>query len=525
MTSGIHHLTFITRKVQPNVDFYVGFLGLRLVKQTGGFEDGEQLHLFYGDRSGTAGSLITFLVWEDGAYGRVGHGQVSEVAFAINPSAVGFWLERALRFQLKIEGPKQEMGETVLRLKDPDGIIVKLVASPLAANDLWVGNGIAPEAAIKRIHSATILTEKTEQTQNFIEQNFGFQLLKHEGTIHRLVSHAGDMIDVRDAEGFWPGIAGTGTADHIAFRAVDKAAVEQVHDQLKAAKAGEINMHDRKYFYSLYVREPSGTLIELASDEPGFLVDETVEDLGMTLQMPPHFSSEADDLKVKLPQFSLPDEPRTIYRELPYIHRLYEPENADGSFIVLLHGTGGSETDLMPLAHKIAPNATLIGVRGRSTEEGAPRWFKRLSINEFDQKDIRFEAEAFAAFIEGIVASYGVDLKQTTFIGYSNGANFLGAIHRLHPHLIRRSVLLRSIEVLKELPEAEPLDPLIDDADILMVNGKDDFFSGMAEPLRQSLLKGQARLDDQIVAAGHNLVDADIAITKEWLSGLQSGNQ
>ena len=129
MTSGIHHITLITRKVQANVDFYAGFLGLRIVKQTGGFEDAEQLHLFYGDRSGTPGSLITFLVWEDGAKGRVGHGQVSEIALAIDRTAIGFWLERALRYHVPSEGPVQEFGEPVLRLRDPDGVCL-LYTSP-----------------------------------------------------------------------------------------------------------------------------------------------------------------------------------------------------------------------------------------------------------------------------------------------------------------------------------------------------------------------------------------------------------
>ena len=105
MTSGIHHITLITGKVQANVDFYAGFLGLRLVKRTGGYEDPGQLHLFYGDRTGTPGSLITFLVWEDGSSGRAGHGQVSEVAFAIDPGSLGFWLERTLRFHVPASGP------------------------------------------------------------------------------------------------------------------------------------------------------------------------------------------------------------------------------------------------------------------------------------------------------------------------------------------------------------------------------------------------------------------------------------
>ena len=111
--SGIHHVTLITRSVQANVDFYVGFLGLRLVKRTGGFEDGQQLHLFYGDAEGTPGSLVTFLVWEDGATGRVGNGQVSEIAFAVPHHAIGEWMTRALHHGVRVEGPRREFGEPV----------------------------------------------------------------------------------------------------------------------------------------------------------------------------------------------------------------------------------------------------------------------------------------------------------------------------------------------------------------------------------------------------------------------------
>src|SRR6476646_10067738 len=133
MTSGIHHITLVTRKVQANVDFYVGFLGLRLVKRTGGFEDAEQLHLVYGDSVGSPGSLITFLVWEDGAPGRVGLGQVAEVALSVDRGSIGFWVMRSLQFGLNAIGPSQEFGEPVLRLTDPDGVAVKIVGSGLEA--------------------------------------------------------------------------------------------------------------------------------------------------------------------------------------------------------------------------------------------------------------------------------------------------------------------------------------------------------------------------------------------------------
>lgn len=111
MTTGLHHVTAITRNVQRNVDFYAGFLGLRLVKQTGGYEDAEQLHLFYGDRLGSPGSVVTFLVWQDGAPGRVGLGQVSEIALAVPPASLGDWLTRAMAAGVPVSGPAREMGK------------------------------------------------------------------------------------------------------------------------------------------------------------------------------------------------------------------------------------------------------------------------------------------------------------------------------------------------------------------------------------------------------------------------------
>src|SRR5690606_2228436 len=136
MTSGIHHVTLITGNVQANVDFFVGFLGLRLVKRTKGYEDARQLHLFYGDYNATPGSLITYLVWEGGSAGQAGAGQVSELALAIAPGSIGFWIERALRFGVKNEGTGQEFGETVLRLRDSDGVLIKLVSADLPALDM-----------------------------------------------------------------------------------------------------------------------------------------------------------------------------------------------------------------------------------------------------------------------------------------------------------------------------------------------------------------------------------------------------
>ncbi|MGO4450677.1 VOC family protein [Phyllobacterium sp. TAF24] len=513
MTSGIHHITLITRNVQANVDFYVGFLGLRLVKRTGGYEDATQLHLFYGDTSATPGSLITFLVWEDGSLGRVGYGQPSEIALAIAPDAIGFWLTRALQHNIATTGPSQEFGETVLRLKDPDGVIVKLVGtSKVKGSDNWTGNGISEADAILRIRGATVLTEQPLATCTFLETYFGFTAGEQIDTITRMVSASGDCVDVRDATGFWSAAPGTGTIDHIAFRAPDIAHVQTIYDRLIEDGSDATAMHDRKYFHSIYVREPGGTLFEMATDGPGMLLDETLETLGSKLFIPPHFAQETENLKVMLPQFGLPGEERFIYRELPFVHRVYTPDHPNGVTLVLLHGSDGNETTLLPLGANAAPQATLIGLRGRSNEEGIGRWFRRFGPLSFDQNDIRSEAEALAGFIEGAVEAYRLDLQRTIFLGYSNGANMLVATMLLHPGLVRNAVLLRAMNVLEETPQVD-----LSNTHILMVNGEHDLFGAKTPDLEALLREAGADLTVKRVFAGHETGQHDIDAVHQWI--------
>ncbi len=341
----------------------------------------------------------------------------------------------------------------------------------------------------------------------------GLRLGPKVGNIQRLVSDAQDIVDVRDAGGFWTAAPGTGTIDHIAFRAADRPKVEAVHAALLTEDAGEMNMHDRHYFYSLYVREPSGTLIELASDGPGFLADEPLETLGSELFIPAHFKEDHDVLRVMLPQFGLPGEERITYRDLDFVHRIHMPDNWDGSTLVLLHGSGGSEADLLPLGRKVAPDAMLIGVRGRSTEEGVARFFRRYSMMTFDQKDIVSEAEAFAAFVEDIGPAYGADPERTVFIGNSNGANMLGAVMQLQPRAVRNAVLLRPMNVLEDRPAVE-----LAGTKVLSVSGSQDLYASYAAELEKRLSTAQADVTSRQIEAGHALESADEEIIRNWLS-------
>lgn len=202
-------------------------------------------------------------------------------------------------------------------------------------------------------------------------------------------------------------------------------------------------------------------------------------------------------------------------RDLPFIHQIHRPDTPDGSAIIHLHGTGGDESDLMPLAHSIAPNAMLVGVRGRSTEEGINRWFRRFDAITYDQDDIRAEAEAFAGFVEGAVRSYGLDPDKLHFLGYSNGANLLGAVMLLHPGVVKRAILLRGIAALSEAPKAD-----LKGTQVLMASGMQDPFAQFAPPLEAALKESGATVDARTLPTGHGLTSADRDLAAGWLSGL-----
>ncbi|MFC0279868.1 VOC family protein [Falsigemmobacter intermedius] len=504
MTSGIHHVTSITANVQANVDFYAGFLGLRLVKQTGGYEDAEQLHLFYGDGAGNPGTLLSFLVWEAAGRGRTGLGQVSEVGLSVPPEEIGNWLTRAMQAGIPAEGPSQEFGEPVLRLKDPDGMIVKLVGHDDVTADPISGAPI-------RIRGVTLLTDQAEETAEFITR-FGYARGEKSGAVERMVSDT-DVVDIRAVGGFVPSISGAGVPDHVAFRAVDVDAVRRMRLSLRGF--GDTPVHDRKYFLSLYVREPGGTLIEYATDAPGMSVDEAPDQLGRTLMIPPSDTARAEDLRLMLPQFVMPGEERFPPRDLPFIHRFHRPAQEDGSTLILLHGSGGNEADLMPIAHRIAPQAALLGVRGRSAEEGVNRWFRRFDANRFDQGDIRSEAEAFVAFVEGAIRGYGLDAAKITFVGFSNGANLLGAVMQLYPGVVSRAILLRAVQVLDEPPQAD-----LSGASVLVIEGEKDPWALRAPELLRALREAGADLRaETLVGEGHELGQQDLQLARDWYQG------
>lgn len=499
--TGLHHVTGITANVQANVDFYVGFLGLKLVKRTAGFADAEQLHLIYGDALGSPGSLLTFLVWEATGRGRTGIGQVSEVALAVPPASVAEWLTKALAAGIAFEGPTREFDEPVLRLKDPDGLIVKLVGIDLPAQ-------APPAEAPTRLRGITVLTDKPAETAAFVA-HFGYRPTQRVGVTQRLVSDS-DVVDVREVSGYVRSVPGAGVPDHVAFRAPHVNAIRSMRVSLK--DHGPTEVHDRKYFLSLYVRDPAGILMEYATEGPGMTVDEAPDALGQALFVPPHEAARAADLTAMLPQFALPGEERFPVRDLPFVHRFNRPQDPDGTTLVLLHGTGGNEADLMPIARRMAPRATLLGVRGRANEDGSNRWYRRTGGMTFDEADLRSEAEALAVFIEGAVKGYALDAERLVFIGYSNGASFLAGVIQLHPDTVRRAILLRIADATVISAARD-----ITDCQVLMLNGRDDILVGATPRMAAHLTVRGAAVEVRTLPVGHALSATDATEAALWL--------
>lgn len=307
---GIHHVTAIASDPQRNLDFYAGILGLRLVKLTVNFDDPGTYHLYYGDAVGHPGSILTFFPWPEGRRGRQGTGQVATVALGIPPASLGFWIERLIFHGVKYEGPSRRFDEQVLALTDPDGLMLELVASS-RVEDLapWAEGPVSPEHAVRGLFGATIWEDGDSGSAAFLGRNLGFTELAEQEGFLRLESAQtgmGTVIDLRRVPGFWRGAGGVGTVHHIAFRAASSQAQLQRRAEIVAQGVAATPVIDRQYFQSVYFREPGGVLYEIATDEPGFAVDELLSELGTHLKLPPMYEPHRQDIERALPPLRLP---------------------------------------------------------------------------------------------------------------------------------------------------------------------------------------------------------------------------
>jgi glyoxalase family protein len=310
---GLHHVTAIASDPQGNLDFYSGLLGMRLVKRTVNFDDPQTYHLYYGDDVGTPGGIMTFFPWPGARRGRVGAGQVGVTSFAVLPGALPFWSDRLAQHGVSYEdAPQQGDGpdERAIAFNDPDGTRLRLVeVEGVEQRRVWESaKGIPRDRAIHGFHGVTLLVREHGPTERVIVETLGFHLVAEWGHTRRYATaHSGrEVVDVRVVEGRSNGVPGAGTVHHVAFAVESDATQLVVRERVAHAALQPTPVIDRTYFHSVYFREPEGILFELATNPPGFLIDEPANALGERLMLPRQFERNRGAIEGILPMLHLP---------------------------------------------------------------------------------------------------------------------------------------------------------------------------------------------------------------------------
>ena len=304
---GVHHVTAIAGDPQRNADFYVGLLGLRLVKKSVNQDDPGTYHLFYGDALGHPGTELTFFAWPGGQPGIKGIGQVVTVSLAIPPVALDYWARRLRSAGVNITGPFSRLGEDVLSFSDPDGLDLELVAGADTGHRAlwspWQDGPVPPEVAVRGVHAVTLKENRPDPTARFLTGTLGYRLAEEaEGRLRFRVGEgdSGAVLDLLP-QVERRGRVAVGTVHHVAWRTPDAAEQQEWWTVLSALPVALSPIIDRFWFRSIYFREPGGVLFEIATDGPGFTVDEPAETLGGTLILPPWLEPQRAEIEAVLP--------------------------------------------------------------------------------------------------------------------------------------------------------------------------------------------------------------------------------
>ena len=310
--SGIHHVTAITADAQKNIDFYCGVLGLRLVKLTVNFDDPGSYHLYYGDELGRPGTILTFFAWQGGYRGRVGPPQVTQTAFVVPAGSLEFWSARLKNSDVQLEPAASRFGDAVLSFADPDGLRLEIVATAHADAHAGYGGPVPKEHAIRGFHGVTLSEEGYEITARLLTDVMGFRADGSEGNRFRYRASGGpgaSVVDLLCAPDAPKGTMGAGAVHHVAFRTPDDAQQQAWRGEIVRRGFNASPVMDRQYFHSIYFREPGGVLFEIATDNPGFTVDENADQLGTQLMLPEQFEPYRARLEQSLPRLRLPQWP------------------------------------------------------------------------------------------------------------------------------------------------------------------------------------------------------------------------
>jgi glyoxalase family protein len=306
--NGLHHITAISGDAQENLDFYAGVLGMRLVKRSVNQDDPGTYHLFYADAVGHPGADLTFFPWTQMAPPVMGHGLTNEVELEVPPESLGFWRARLDKYGARVGAGELRFGKPVLPVIDPHGLKLALVEDASGRPfEPWTDSPVAVEHQVRGLFGARVWERDAAATGTFIQEAMGFTRIGEENgwTRYGFLKSAG-VIDIRETPGERRGRWGIGSVHHLAWRVDDDSHQLEVRNQVVAHGGSATPVIDRFWFKSVYFKEPGGVLFELATDGPGFAVDEDVAHLGKTLVLPPFLEAHRDKIEAVLPPLVMP---------------------------------------------------------------------------------------------------------------------------------------------------------------------------------------------------------------------------
>lgn len=311
-SQGIHHVTAVAGEPQRNLDFYAGTLGMRFIKRTVNFDDPNTYHLYYGDRTGTPGTLLTFFPWAGAPRGRNGAGEAVVTSFAVPHASLAFWQDRLGAAGVVGVTSGELFGQRTLQFQDPDGMGLALVGSAGGStHEDGVTGPISGAAAIRRIHGMTLRLRSVEPTSEMMQEVLGFRSGEEDNGVRRLhpaQGASGGVLDLIHDPAAPLGSMGAGSVHHIAWRAADDAHQLRLRGEVLGRSLSVTPVVDRQYFRSIYFREPGGVLFEIATDGPGFMIDEPEATLGEALKLPPQYESQRAAIQAHLVPLQVPGE-------------------------------------------------------------------------------------------------------------------------------------------------------------------------------------------------------------------------
>jgi glyoxalase family protein len=307
---GLHHITAISGPAQENLDFYAGVLGMRLVKRSVNQDDTGTYHLFYADAEGHPGTDLTFFPWAQLAPPRLGHGLAVEVALEVPADSLAYWGARLENYGVTLGKVETRFGDKVLPLVDPHGLKLALVEPGSGAERVftaWDGGPVPGERQVRGLYGAQVWERDAAATEAFLTNALGFERIASEhGWTRYGFKDAAGSIDIRETPDQRRGAWGVGSVHHLAWRVDDETQQVAVRAQVESAGGHATPVIDRFWFKSVYFKEPGGVLFELATDGPGFAIDEKQETLGETLVLPPFLESQRAQIEKILPPLTLP---------------------------------------------------------------------------------------------------------------------------------------------------------------------------------------------------------------------------